>query len=252
MNRNLALAGVSLPAAMGFVLLLVGLLLRPPKSDLVALTLFLAISGGVTLLLGLAARRLKMPGWFRSLRSRLILMSMLTATLALVNVGFTALLMFISAHDLALLAGLLGFSMGMCMFFAMAVAEPTVRSLRTLTAAAGRISSGDLQSRVPVESADEVGELAVAFNSMASQLEASIAKEREVTKTRRELITAVSHDLRTPLASIRAMVESLTDGVVQDQATVKRYLRTTLTEVENLGQLVNDLFELSQIDAGML
>lgn len=246
------IAGVSLPVAIGFVLLLVGLLLRPPKSDLVALTLFLAISGGVTLLLGLSAPRMKMPGWFRSLSSRLILMSMLTATLALINVGFTALLMFISANDLALLAGLLGFSIAMCMFFAMAVAEPTVRSLRTLTVAVGRISSGDLQSRVTVESAGEVGELADAFNSMASRLEASIAKEREVAKTRQELITAVSHDLRTPLASIRAMVESLTEGVVQDQATVKRYLRNTLTEVENLGQLVNDLFELSQIDAGML
>ncbi len=209
MNRNLALAGVSLPVTIGLVLLLVGLLLRPPMSDLVALTLFLIISGGATLLLSLAARRLKMPGWFRSLRSRLVLMSMLTAMLALVNVGFTAFLMFISAHDLAILAGLLGFSMGMCMFFAMAVAEPTVRSLRTLTAAVGRISSGDLQSRVPVESADEVGELAVAFNSMASQLDHRVERldlDVDVNVVRADVVEF--HDRRVA-DGLEYVVESL-------------------------------------------
>jgi len=55
-----------------------------------------------------------------------------------------------------------------------------------------------------------------------------------------------------PLASIRAMVESLSDGIVTDEETVARYLRRTVNEVESLGQLINDLFELSQLDSGHL
>jgi len=203
-------------------------------------------------ILGSGIRRLRAPAWCKSIRARLVLTSMLTATLALVNVGFTAVLMFISTHDLALLAGLLGFSIGMSVFVSMAMSDPIVTSLRSLSQAARRISSGDFKTRVPVETLDEVGDLAKAFNSMASQLEISEGKERELTQTRRELISAVSHDLRTPLASIRVMLESLIDGVVEDQATAARYLRNMLTEVENLGQLVDDLFEVAQIDAGML
>jgi signal transduction histidine kinase len=115
-----------------------------------------------------------------------------------------------------------------------------------------QISAGDLTVRVPVNSHDEVGRLAAAFNDMVDRVEASFNKERDLERARRELIASVSHDLRTPLASIRAMVESINDGVVTDQPTVKRYLRTIEMEVENLSQLINDLFELSQMDAGVL
>ena len=103
-----------------------------------------------------------------------------------------------------------------------------------------------------METEDEIGELAVSINTMAAKLEASLEKERDLTQSRRELVSAVSHDLRTPLASIRAMVESMVDGVVSDSETTARYLRNTLSEVEHLGQLVDDLFEIARMDAGML
>jgi len=187
-----------------------------------------------------------------SLRARLVLVSALTTTLALVNVGFTAFLMFISGHDLALLAGLLAFSLGVSVFAASAITEPVVRSLRSLGTVVAEISAGDFKTRAPVDSDDEVGALAASINTMAAKLEASADKERELTQSRRELVSAVSHDLRTPLASIRVMVESLVDGVVDDQETADRYLRNTLSEVEYLGRLVDDLFEIAQLDAGML
>ena len=160
--------------------------------------------------------------------------------------------MFISGHDLALLAGLLGFSLVVSLVVAAAIAEPTVRLLRGLSVAVAEIAAGDFKTRVPVESEDEVGELAVSINTMAAKLEASLDKEKELTQSRRELVSAVSHDLRTPLASIRVMVESLVDGVVEDQETVGRYLRNTLAEIKYLGQLVDDLFEIARMDAGML
>src|SRR6202022_2422541 len=70
--------------------------------------------------------------------------------------------------------------------------------------------------------------------------------------SRRELVAWVSHDLRTPLAGIRAMVEALEDGVVDDDETVARYHRTMRQEADRLSGLVDDLFELSRIQAGAL
>ncbi len=239
-------------AAIGLVLLLIQMALHPPTSDLATLAMFLAISGGSTMLLVLGFRRFQFLGRLPSLRARLLSVSVLTTTLALINVGFTAFLMFISGHDLALLAGLLAFSLGVSVFAASAITEPVVRSLKTLGVAVAEISAGDFKIRVPVESVDEVGDLATSINTMAAQLEASSEKEKELTQSRRELVSAVSHDLRTPLASIRVMVESLVDGVVDDQETADRYLRNTLSEVVYLGRLVDDLFEIARLDAGML
>ena len=251
-TRRVALAAVTLLGMTALVILLTVVLLGPELRDLAAIASFLLISGGVTVLLGLAVPRMPSPPWLGSLRSRLVLVAVLTAILALVNVGFTAVLMFLSGHDLAMLAVLLGFSVGMAVFVAFALSEPTTRSIRDLMQGARHMSAGRLDAQVPVQTNDEVGELALAFNTMSERLRSSFGRERELEQARRELISAVSHDLRTPLASIRVMLESISDGVVADPDTVNRYIRTSLTEVENLGQLVNDLFELSQIDAGVL
>lgn len=80
----------------------------------------------------------------------------------------------------------------------------------------------------------------------------AVERERAVEESRRELVAWVSHDLRTPLAGIRAMAEALEDGVVTDRATVGRYHRTLREEAERLSGLVDDLFELSRIHAGAL
>ena len=201
---------------------------------------------------GLSAGRLRMPGWISSIRGRIVLASVFVAVLALVNVGFIAKLMFISTHDLAILVGLLGFSLGLSVFVAFASSASIANCMQGVVSAVRRINAGNLDTRVPVESPDEVGELATALNAMVERLQGSFGRERELERARKELIGAVSHDLRTPLASIRAMIESINDGVVADEETVQRYLRTIQSEVEHLSQLINDLFELSQIDSGTL
>ena len=71
-------------------------------------------------------------------------------------------------------------------------------------------------------------------------------------QSRRDLIAAVSHDLRTPLAAIRATIEAITDGVVTDEATITRYLRTMHDGTRELSRLIDDLFDLSRLDAGAL
>ena len=250
--RDIAAAVVTLLGLTGLVLLLTIALLSPPGEDLAALAAFLLISGGATAAFGIVAARWDLPRWVRSLRARLVVVSVLTVALALVNVELTALLMFIEPHDLALLAGLLGFSLGLSIFVGFMLSRPTTRSIREVQEAVGRMNAGSLDTRAPVHSSDEIGGLATAFNEMAGRLQASFTRAREVEQARQELISAVSHDLRTPLGSIRAMVESINDGVVEDPETVSRYLRSTQSEVERLSQLINDLFELSQMDAGAL
>jgi signal transduction histidine kinase len=91
-----------------------------------------------------------------------------------------------------------------------------------------------------------------AFNAMAGQLAVAAQKQRELEALRRDLIAWVGHDLRTPLASIRAIVEALADDVVEDPVERERYLRTAQRAVRSLSDLIDDLFELAELDAGGL
>jgi signal transduction histidine kinase len=75
-------------------------------------------------------------------------------------------------------------------------------------------------------------------------------KQRELERLRTDLIAWVSHDLQTPLASMRAILEAISDGVVEDPETVKRYLNTAQRDVRSLSALIDDLFQMAQLDAG--
>lgn len=112
--------------------------------------------------------------------------------------------------------------------------------LREMTAAATRMATGDHSLRVTATSADEVGELAVAFNTMAADLAAA-------DQQRRQLVATVSHELRTPLAAQQALLENLVDGVVRPDDAV---LRTALRQAERLGDLVGDLLDLARVEGG--
>jgi len=125
-------------------------------------------------------------------------------------------------------------------------------SLARIRAGAARIAEGDLETHVVVETRDELGDLADDLNLMATRLAAVARQERQMEQSRRELIAAVSHDLRTPLAAIRVTIEAILDGVVTDEETVTRYLRTMRAGTKELSRLIDDLFELSRIEAGAL
>ncbi|MGE0058248.1 MAG: sensor histidine kinase [Dehalococcoidia bacterium] len=228
------------------------LLLSPPASDVVRLAVFLAASGGASLAVALAFLRLYRGSLFRGIRGKLFLAVLLSAGLVLANVGFTAYLMFLSSHDLQLTALLLLFSFGIAMFFAVTTANIFQARLAILLNGIERMGSGEFSEPIALASGDELDEIAAAFNAMATRLAAAAAAQREGEEARRELIAAVSHDLRTPLATMRAMIESINDGIVTDAATITRYHRTMQAEVVYIGQLIDDLFELSQLDSGVL
>ena len=233
------------------VLVIADRLLGAPRSDLESLAWFLTGSGVVSLGVGALVIRLA-SGRVGSVTLRLALAYGVGVLVAIVNVLTTSALMFLSAHDLTLLLLLLAFAAVISLAFAYVVAGVLTGELRELARAAGRLAAGDLSVRVAPGGTDEIGQLAVAFDNMAEQLEQSFGRERALEAGRRELITAVSHDLRTPLATTRAMVEALADHVVTDPEDVQRYLGLILHETQHLNRLIDDLFELSQIDSGAL
>jgi signal transduction histidine kinase len=238
--------------ALIIALIVVAAALEPPRGDLILIGGLLAISGTASAVIGRAALRLSRDAPWGGIGLRIALVAVIGIGLALVNILFVAALMFLTRHDLTLLLALLLFSLAAALPLALEMGRSLAGSIGELARGASRMAAGDLRARVPVRGRDELAELARTFNTMAAGLEESVARQRDLERTRRELVAAVSHDLRTPLASVRASVEALLDGVVTDTATVDRYLRTVRAEVERLAFLIDDLFELSQIDAGAL
>ncbi len=98
----------------------------------------------------------------------------------------------------------------------------------------------------------ELDTLRSALDQAYARIRDGRERERALESARRELVTWVSHDLRTPLAGMRAMAEALEDGVVSDEETIRRYHLQIRLEVDRLSEMVDDLFELSRIHAGTL
>jgi signal transduction histidine kinase len=156
--------------------------------------------------------------------------------------------MFVSEHDFLLLGLLLVFAGILSASFGYLLAAGMTRSLAWLQTEAQKVAGGDFSARVHLTEVDELFDVAQAFNRMAAELEQAFARQRTLEQSRRDLVAAVSHDLRTPLASIQAMIEALADGVVTEPATVDRYYHTIRTQIKNLSGLIGDLFELAQLD----
>jgi signal transduction histidine kinase len=252
--------GISLPlrfVAGVFVVMLAALvlfytLMRPPFSDLRAMAIFLSITATLSLITGYVAYR---GGWFaRSPRLSWTLLGIytLTAILTFLNVWVTARLMFASPHDLLLATILLLFAGGIAMALGYFLSAGLTDRIRALCLAAEAVAAGHLGTRVAVTGRDEVAELGAAFNAMSGQLADAAQKQHELETLRRDLIAWAGHDLRTPLASIRAIVEALADDVVEDPVERERYLRTAQRDIRSLSGLIDDLFELAELDAGGL
>jgi signal transduction histidine kinase len=135
---------------------------------------------------------------------------------------------------------------------ALVVGRRLTRASRALSSAVH--GAGDSGVYTPPERAlpAELSELSAALATAHERLNAARARERALEASRRELVAWVSHDLRTPLAGLRAMAEALEDQVVTDPRTVSQYHTQIRTEVDRLSTMIDDLFELSRIHAGAL
>lgn len=238
--------------AMALALLLAIGWLGAPGKDVADLVRYLVASGLISCGIGLAGL-----AWLRRGRGKLWLQIALTYTLgvgiAMFNIFLTAQLMFISAdHDLLLLILLLAFAAVVSLALSYTLARGIAQRVIALGNGARAIAGGDLATRVAMRGNDELAELAFEFNRMADQLGAVATEREQMESARRDLFAAISHDLRTPLASLRVMTEALADGVVEDAPTQQRYLNTMRGQINHLSSLIDDLFELAQIESGAL
>jgi len=139
-----------------------------------------------------------------------------------------------------LVAGLL--AAGIALVVARWLARGMTQPLRDMAAAAHRMETGDYTTRVHTRSRDEVGQLAAAFNRMSAELQ-------NLEQSRRDLVANVSHELKTPIAAIRAHLENLLDGVEHPDPHT---LQVMLTQTERLSRLIEQLLELSRLESGEL
>ena len=193
-----------------------------------------AVTLAAAFLGGLAVRRLP------TLRLQLAGLGLLAIVVPLAVVVLSGLLMFESGHDLTILA-VAAASSTAAGAAVLALGRSIGRSVEPLREAAARLASGDLAARAPEPGARELRALARDFNEMAGRVE-------ELFDARVRMVAWASHDLRTPLANMQAMLEALEDGL----AETDEYLPPLRDQVRALGLLVDDLFELARLDAGVL
>ena len=204
----------------------------------------------VTVVVVVAARVILVHATFRQ---RLVAIALTASLASLANLAVLASLMFVSAHDAVLMGALAVYAAGAGIGAALALSRRQAAAIERLVGTAEAIAEGDLTARAGVAGAGpELDALARALDEMASRLEGSIRRERGIEQQRRDLMIAVSHDLRTPLAGLRAMVEAVDDRVVEDLPTLRRYAGEMRRQIDTLVSLVDDLFELARIDAGAI
>ncbi|WP_326826113.1 sensor histidine kinase [Streptosporangium sp. NBC_01756] len=169
--------------------------------------------------------------------------AMLAGTLAVAQA------MFLSSHDLRVVTLVVAMAAAVSLATALLLGRRVVVGTRELVLAAREFGNGGTFTAPPASVPAELAALSRELAAASKRLAASRERERTLEASRRELVAWISHDLRTPLAGLRAMSEALEDGVAPDTA---RYHRQIRTEVDRLNAMVGDLFELSRIHAGTL
>jgi len=243
---------IAIVLALEISLALFYFLLHPPISSFTFLTGLMSGMAIISLITVYLSYRL---GWMyrsKGLKTTMLGGYAITLTIVLLNMGLIARVMFTSVQDVVLTGILLIFTSGIVMTFGYFLSQTLTERMEELAKAAEEIAQGNLAMRVPVTGNDELARLGNAFNDMAIQLDQMDIRQREMRKMRNELLAWIGHDLRTPLTSIRAMLEALADQVVDDPETIQRYLATAQKETRYLSRLIDDLFDMSQMEAGGL
>lgn len=124
------------------------------------------------------------------------------------------------------------------------------KNIRKIVSVVRRFKEGDLKARIKLKSKGELGEFANSFNEMADTIVKNIDEIKTMDNLRRELVANVSHDLRTPLATIQGYIETiLIKSETLSEEERKKYLHTIFNSAERLKNLVAELFELSKLEA---
>ena len=185
----------------------------------------------------------------RSLTASVAVVAAVAVTAMLAGTLAVAQAMFLSSHDLSVVTTVVAMAAVVSLATALLLGRWVVARSRELALAARDFGDGGDFSAPVGPATAELADLSRELTATSAKLAESRDRERALESSRRELVAWISHDLRTPLAGLRAMSEALEDGVAADP---DRYLRQIRTEVERLNDMVGDLFELSRIHAGSL
>jgi signal transduction histidine kinase len=194
----------------------------------------------------LLARRRRVAG---SLSRQFTVAVGLTVGLVTVGLGVVALLMLLSNHDLLITGLLLAFAGALTWYATAVVARDVLDDIESVRDGLRAVGDGRRDVRIDTCGRDELAELAAAANRMTAQLAEREAQRDAAARARRDLVAAVSHDLRTPLTSLRLLADAIEDDLV-DAETRRRYVEQMSVHIRSLSALIEDLFELSRLEAG--
>lgn len=204
--------------------------------------------------------------WSQSLRWRLILTFVASGFLAVITTVF--LLLLASAMlGLPIIGDLIKFTartlgstltlavifvVGLILLFAYYVLlmQPTIRYMEQMSRAMEQVAQGNFDISLPARGPDELGVLGQNMVTMGQQLKASIAKERLANQARYELITSVSHDLRTPLTSILGYLQLIDEDRYKDEIELRYYVDIAYEKGKQLKRLIDQLFEFTRTSPG--
>jgi signal transduction histidine kinase len=168
----------------------------------------------------------------------------------LIALVVVALLMVVSSRGSALVAVIVAGAGLVAVITARAVAGGILRDVQAVRDGLTAVGRGKRDVVIETSAHDELAELAAAANAMIVQLRDEEAGRDQSEAARRDLIAAVSHDLRTPITSLRLLADAVGDDIVEDPETRRGYLRRMGTHIDALSVLIDDLFELSRLEAG--
>jgi len=201
-------------------------------------TFFALVVALATLGAGLAGTFLL--GLLPTVRLQLVSFALLAVLLPLTAVLLSGLVMFHMSADVKILAAAAA-AASAAVATALALGTSIGKKIERLRVVSADLAAGDLTIRAVESGPRELAELGRSFNQMAANIE-------RLFDARAELVTAASHDLRTPIASINAMLEAIGDGLAQPH----EYLGLLREQTQRLASLVEDLFAVARIDAGTL
>jgi signal transduction histidine kinase len=217
-------------------------------SDLTGITVRVVVISAIVTFLGIGLLKLLAA---RSVAVMLTLVVGVSVVCSLLGVGVIAWLMLGSSDrdvvlDLMAIAGLGAFIVAMC------VGRRLIKASQALSTAVQNVDESGVYVAPEMILPAELNQLSTELTVTHERLAHSRTRERALEASRRELVAWVSHDLRTPLAGLRAMAEALEDQVVSDPREVSQYHTQIRREVDRLTLMIDDLFELSKIHAGAL
>ncbi|GAA4078091.1 HAMP domain-containing sensor histidine kinase [Actinomadura miaoliensis] len=216
-----------------------------PLADLLWVCWYAAVAA-----LGVAATALALLHLLRgrSIATQLTVVGVATVLATVSGIVVITFMMLLNDHDQSVVLAVVTASGVIAMGVSVMLGRRLVAANRVMVAAVRADPFHAPRVRLPAELAELAGELDDAYRRLGE----AHAREQALESSRRELVAWVSHDLRTPLAGLRAMAEALEDEVVTDTGTVRRYHNRIRVEADRLSEMVDDLFELSRIHAGAL